>query len=556
MSKLHITQIISKLKTLFEGKIDASDLKQTDKEYEIKLTSRYLSAYAVYYMSGCTTEEAGASVVDGGDDNGIDAIYVNNKKLLLVQSKFITDGNGSPDLNSISKFARGVKDLINEEYDRFNEKVKRKTQMIENALQDFETTVSAIIIDTGNKEIDLHGQRIIDDLMSELNDSGDTENGEIFRYERINQGKIYNSLAQSASDKPLDFDICLQNWGKYSEPLMSYYGVVSAMEVSDWHAKFGKRLFEKNIRQSLGATDVNKEILSTIHDSPDNFWYFNNGITLVASKIEKSIKGGPLKEAGYFNLTGAQVINGAQTVSCIGDAGRNGADLGKVKVFIRIISLANSTPLFGDLITKANNRQNRIENRDFVGQDVNQIRIKTELLIEGIEYHIVRSASFTPGPKSFDLIEATIALATSRDQIKYAVQAKREIGKYYEDLNSSLYQSLYNPTTNSIELYNRVCIIREIDKVLQEQISKLRSRSGPEYGIRIHGNRVIAYMVQQSKEVSKGIETINFNPDSLKIVELVNNSIEKIKTVIGEKYKGNVLGTLFKNADKCADLVK
>jgi hypothetical protein len=43
------------------------------------------------------------------------------------------------------------------------------------------------------------------------------------------------------------------------------------------------------------------------------------------------------------------------------------------------------TPIdFGKDVTRANNKQNRIENRDFVSQDPEQARIKTELAIEGI----------------------------------------------------------------------------------------------------------------------------------------------------------------------------
>lgn len=66
--------------------------------------------------------------------------------------------------------------------------------------------------------------------------------------------------------------------------------------------------------------------------------------------------------------------------------------------------------------------------------------MKAELAIDGIDYNIVRSDTFKPSEKSFDLLEATAALACATGEASYAVQAKREIGKFYEDLTKGLYK--------------------------------------------------------------------------------------------------------------------
>lgn len=36
----------------------------------------------------------------------------------------------------------------------------------------------------------------------------------------------------------------------------------------------------------LGATEVNDEVKRTIEEQPENFWYYNNGITIVAESIK------------------------------------------------------------------------------------------------------------------------------------------------------------------------------------------------------------------------------------------------------------------------------
>lgn len=130
MSIVHVKQIAKKIKTLFEGKIDLSD-KSLDKE--ITFLTRGLAAYAVQISAQTSEIESAKAVVDGFDDNGIDAIYysTNNKTLYLVQSKWIQDGNGEPSTGDVSKFITGIKDLINGDYDKFNQKVQEKQNVVQ-----------------------------------------------------------------------------------------------------------------------------------------------------------------------------------------------------------------------------------------------------------------------------------------------------------------------------------------------------------------------------------------------------------------------------------------
>ena len=62
-------------------------------------------------------------------------------------------------------------------------------------------------------------------------------------------------------------------------PHLAFYGQVSAQVIGDWWVKYGDRLFARNLR-SLGDTDVNTEINQTLDNSPESFWYFNNGVTI------------------------------------------------------------------------------------------------------------------------------------------------------------------------------------------------------------------------------------------------------------------------------------
>nr|BDD44661.1 putative abortive infection phage resistance protein [bacterium] len=523
------------------------------------MLTRCLAAYAVYYMTECPEQDAASAVVDGSDDNGIDAVYYSptQKQLIIVQSKWIQKGTGEPDSSEIGKFCQGIRDLFNMNFDRFNDKLRKKQTTIEHALGEFDTRYILVLIDTGDSGLAEHGQRQVDDIVKELNNAGEGSSEELVSFVRMNQSKVHSSLALSMGAAPIELEIGLSQWGKLVEPHGAFFGMIAAAEIAAWWGDYGRRLFEKNIRQVLGSTDVNEEIRHCLKNTPERFWYYNNGITLVADQIDKSMIGGNSRETGTFKLTGAQIINGAQTVSSIGRFAEEAeGKLENAWVSARLISLDNTPSEFGAQVTRANNRQNRIENRDFVSQDREQVRIKTELSIEGVDYNIVRSDTFKANNKSFDLQEATTALACATGEPSMAVQAKREIGKFYEELGKSIYKKLFNPSTTGIYVWNCVRVARMVDGWLQQQISHLEKRSGRKYGLMVHGNRILTLLVFSKMSLDSKVKTVDFTPDEESIHSTLSDLLNSVYACLEEHYPDSLMGTLFKNASKCKDIVE
>lgn len=558
MSILHVTQISKKITELFESHLDLTDIGGSDAQRDIKVLTRCLAAYAVSFSTGCSDSEAASSVVDGGDDNGIDAIYYSRslKQMTIVQSKWKQSGTGEPESGEIAKYCQGIKDLFNLNFDRFNSKITTKQPQIEQALGEFDTRYELILIDTGNQGLAIHSQRLIDDLLSEMNDAGEDTQDQLVSFVRLNQSKIHSSLAASAGAVPIDLEIGLSQWGRTTEPHIAYFGMISAEEISAWWDTYGRKLFEKNIRQVLGVTEVNEEMKETLTNSPENFWYFNNGITIVCDRIEKSMVGGSSREAGSFKLYGAQVVNGAQTVSTIGKFSLiDESNLQSVLVGAKIISLENAASNFGADVTRANNRQNRIENRDFVSQDPEQMRIRTELSIDGIEYNLVRSDSFSSTQSSFDLSEATAALACTSGETNLTVQAKREIGKYFERLDGGIYKQIFNPSVSGSYVWNCVLATRGVEKVLVKKVSELPKRSGRNYGLLIHGNRIITMLTIKKLGLQVRAMKPNFSIDENELETTVTEIISVLQNQLDIDYPDAMMGTLFKNQSKCRGLV-
>lgn len=287
MSIIHVNQISQKIKELFNNKLDLSDLPEKDQERDIKILTRCLAAYSIYHLTGSLIEDAASSVTDGQDDNGIDAIYYSStlKQLIIVQSKWNKSGSGQPNYSEISKFCQGIRDLFNLSFDRFNSKLKAKQTVIEHALGEYDTRYILVLIDIGNKNLTDQSQRLINDLLNEMNHAGDgitDKTDKLVSFQRLNQAKIHSSLAQNIESTPITLEMGLSQWGKVNQPHSAFFGMVSGEEVAKWWEKYGRKLFDQNIRQVLGNTDVNKEIRNTLLESPEKFWYFNNGITIVA----------------------------------------------------------------------------------------------------------------------------------------------------------------------------------------------------------------------------------------------------------------------------------
>lgn len=70
-------------------------------------------------------------------------------------------------------------------------------------------------------------------------------------------------------------------------------------------------LFARNVRLWLGATETNKEIQRTFNDSPKEFAYSNNGITILCKKHTHD----PGKQE--LRLENPRVVNGSQTLHSV-----------------------------------------------------------------------------------------------------------------------------------------------------------------------------------------------------------------------------------------------
>lgn len=78
----------------------------------------------------------------------------------------------------------------------------------------------------------------------------------------------------------------------------------------------GDDLFKDNVREKIeDVLDVDTEIKNTLENQPEDFWFFNNGITLLVESDSIKQRREYQLDINISNNCGVSVINGAQTIS-------------------------------------------------------------------------------------------------------------------------------------------------------------------------------------------------------------------------------------------------
>ena len=144
------------------------------------------------------------------------------------------------------------------------------------------------------------------------------------------------------------------------------------------------KLFEKNVRFSLGNTKVNKSLLSSIKTKEEhkNFPLYHNGITILCEEFTEETE-------NIIGIRNYVVVNGAQSLSSLYTAkSKITPDL---KILVKVIAVKGDSEL-SDKITTNSNNQNSIKPRDMRSNHGIQQRLKAEVTAAGagISYEVKR----------------------------------------------------------------------------------------------------------------------------------------------------------------------
>ncbi len=308
-----------------------------------------------------TEDDAADAIIDGANDLGIDAylpVDFSDNKIRLFQSKYGTAHSNE----AIAKFKDDVRILLNRDVTKMRPELANLVTKIQ------EKNLKVECCYVTNQKVDY----ISDDSV------------EILDIDRIVQN-LWDRIKKPAAGKKSR--IKLEKMIHYKNTVV---GILKLRELTDFVVKNRDYVFESNIRQWMQfKTNVNKGIRETLQNSPDKFFYYNNGITIVVNDFEEL-------EDNNMLLHAPQIVNGAQTSNSILDHAKRTNNLdGSITVTI----IKADDELDQNNITKYRNSQNSVRGKDLVSLMDFHKSIKSQLENYGYFYEI-QAGSFDSKTKS------------------------------------------------------------------------------------------------------------------------------------------------------------
>jgi hypothetical protein len=322
-------------------------------------------------------EDLEACIVDGARDNGVDLVCKTDDKVLILQAKYRSTSR-IEDKNEVDRFF----DVFRRIHPRLGKQYKKSDKLAE-ALSD---------IDWAEDQFELRFITLgrCSDEIRTREKSGPSAYPDTPEFKDLaercelvflDESDLNEEWRESEStDKGLERAVELQPhshngsapWVEYenAKGIRSYIFVMAASKLAQLYQFRGTRarLFSLNIRNYIGDNKTNKRIRETASSDPEHFFFYNNGVSAIASKINADLTTGKLSCEQF------SIINGAQTIRSLTKA--NNLASGKVAnayVLFRIseVSLGGKADeqAFLTNITRFNNTQNAIKLSDFLSND-------------------------------------------------------------------------------------------------------------------------------------------------------------------------------------------
>lgn len=323
-------------------------------------------------------------ITDGDKDSSCDIIFDNydsmgNKVFYIVQSKWNSEKNSQKesDKGDILKALHDFETLLRGEKKEVNEKLSQNlAEFYTHIKQNGEVKFIFLSLSKHNSSADENIQSFVQHQARTKLEIIDIERLKVDyidrHYKKISpinplenyynpeEGKITLSIEKLAQQNG--------NYFKIEKPFEAYMLLLRPKTIHDLFAKYGFLLFYKNVRNPLIESQFNTEIEKTAIEEPAYFWYYNNGITAITYYLP-TIR----NQAEEIELTGLQIINGAQTVYSIYKAYKEASPAKRQRMdsemMITLRLLKSGGEKFDLNVTRYTNSQNPVNERDFCAND-------------------------------------------------------------------------------------------------------------------------------------------------------------------------------------------
>lgn len=323
---------------------------------------------------------------DGAYDCGIDASFIENDTLSIIQTKF----SSSNSLEAVCGFLAQIQQIIINGLDK---DAREDLKAIYNSILELD---SIDIYYITNDEIQINDWTTIITHVKEVGKAIK----ELYQNKRVkirilDINNIEDFIDESRSVVPKKFqgtrmNLVLEKYFENKEK-NTIIAEVSLKNLAYFIKRQEKYLFYSNIRNFLGKRNkVNKEIEKTYNNDPKKFWFYNNGITIVCDKYDeiKDLKNG----GATMMIETPQIVNGCQTSSTIYSLWKNQTTTERTNqegtILVKIIEDINNTKR--KKITRYTNSQTAVTGKDFFALEDFHHQLQKDFLKLGYNYIIQR----------------------------------------------------------------------------------------------------------------------------------------------------------------------
>lgn len=427
------------------------------------------------------TEYRSLVFAEKNDDLGIDAVYIDENELHIQLFNFKYRKKFNPNkgqkLNTLSDSDKFMKAIESENLDGLTDTTKKVISTIINKLNSNEQWKMTLYM-VSNENISLEKNSfmenfsesydmsiqsiILDDIIGYISEKYDDINAKFI----IDKSSVmpYKEDELDSDDSyliKLSLDTLMKITCK-DEEIRNNTEDFNLEKISK--IEFESKILNDNVRGFLGETKYNSKIIETIESAPQNFFLFNNGITIVA----KDVKGKPINGKKMFKceLKGMSVVNGGQTIRSIYKYFENDdsikSNLSEAFVLVRFISTGDNYELKNN-VAEYTNSQNAISVFDI--KSINNIQIKLENYLKENDILYVRKAGDTGRTEeNYDYRISKEILA----QIIYSIKGNPDKAtNQKKSLFSNRYDEIFNNDLIFDDAIEYIKNYYEVEKVYQ-----------------------------------------------------------------------------------------
>jgi hypothetical protein len=351
--------------------------------------SKAFALLCVMQLLEVDEESAVDAVVDGQNDMGIDAIWVEEPQseyfnVHLFQTKYTDDldkDKGFPE-NEVVKIINSLRMLLRKNIFNINDSLDVQLSLVKSHIDEFNIPNFTIYLANNGHGLSHNAQAHIDAFLAES-----PENVKRYRFKYVNHVDIFR-----ATERAEPVNCALEFAGGFVDEAINYkrafVGKVQVTQIAELLNKHDDQLLGRNVRDFLGfRRAVNEGIKDTLENplKCKDFYFLNNGITFVCQKLDYA-QGA---NGARARLSNAQIINGGQTSRTIQSvvAESPGTDFSQTFVLVRAyqVDMDDEGDFIHD-ITTATNSQNAIFARDLHANDPVQRRLEVGLKHYSVRY--------------------------------------------------------------------------------------------------------------------------------------------------------------------------